>query len=179
MTTHPIFGHDATRRELGSSFARGRLPQVLLLSGEPGVGKQRLALGLAQLVLCERHGPEPCGTCRACRRIDDLTHPDLHWFVPVPRPKATDPDKQVEEVKDAIGEIIAARREVSIYDRPDGLAMHGVASARLMLRTGALTTVEGGRRVFIIGDAERLVPQEANQEAATALLKFLEEPPAN
>jgi len=37
--------------------------------------------------------------------------------------------------------------------------------------------VEGGRRVFILGDAERLVPQESSQEAANALLKVLEEPP--
>lgn len=37
--------------------------------------------------------------------------------------------------------------------------------------------VEGGRRVFIIGDAERLVPQESSQEAANAVLKLLEEPP--
>src|SRR2546429_5349622 len=32
-------------------------------------------------------------------------------------------------------------------------------------------------RSFIIGDAERLVPQRANPEAANALLKALEEPP--
>ena len=31
--------------------------------------------------------------------------------------------------------------------------------------------------MFIIGDAERLVPQESSQEAANALLKLLEEPP--
>ena len=33
------------------------------------------------------------------------------------------------------------------------------------------------RRIFIIGDAERLVAQEASPEAANALLKLLEEPP--
>jgi DNA polymerase III subunit delta' len=32
------------------------------------------------------------------------------------------------------------------------------------------------RQVFIVGDAERLVPQEASEEAANALLKLLEEP---
>ena len=31
--------------------------------------------------------------------------------------------------------------------------------------------------MFIIGDAERLVPQESSQEAANAMLKLLEEPP--
>ena len=53
-----------------------------------------------------------------------------------------------------------------------------MASVRLLHQRAALTSVEGGRRVFIIGDAERLVPQESSQEAANALLKLLEEPPA-
>ena len=34
-------------------------------------------------------------------------------------------------------------------------------------------------QVFIIGDAETLVPQESSQAAANALLKLLEEPPAD
>ena len=34
-----------------------------------------------------------------------------------------------------------------------------------------------GRRVFILGEADRLIAQEASQEAANALLKLLEEPP--
>jgi DNA polymerase-3 subunit delta' len=37
----------------------------------------------------------------------------------------------------------------------------------------------GRRKVFLIGDAERLIPQQANPEAANALLKVLEEPPAD
>jgi DNA polymerase-3 subunit delta' len=58
------------------------------------------------------------------------------------------------------------------------MAIHGMASVRLLRRRAALTPVEGGRRIFIIGDADRLISQEASQEAANALLKLLEEPPA-
>jgi DNA polymerase-3 subunit delta' len=47
----------------------------------------------------------------------------------------------------------------------------------LLQRRAALTSVEGGRRVFIIGEADRLVPQESSPEAANAMLKLLEEPP--
>jgi DNA polymerase-3 subunit delta' len=35
----------------------------------------------------------------------------------------------------------------------------------------------GARKVFVIGGAEKLVPQESSPEAANALLKLLEEPP--
>jgi DNA polymerase-3 subunit delta' len=37
----------------------------------------------------------------------------------------------------------------------------------------------GKWKVFVLGDAERLSPQRANPEAGNALLKVLEEPPAN
>jgi DNA polymerase-3 subunit delta' len=57
------------------------------------------------------------------------------------------------------------------------MAIHGVASARLILRRAALTPVETGPKVFIVGEAERLVPQESSPEAANALLKVIEEPP--
>jgi DNA polymerase III subunit delta' len=142
------------------------------------VGKQRLALWLAQLVLCERPGQEPCRGCRTCRLVESLSHPDLHWFVPIPRPKASDPDKQVEEASQAIAQVMEERRSQPLYLESDGMAIHGIATVRLLQRRAALTSVEGGRRVFIIGEADRLVPQESSQEAANALLKLLEEPPA-
>jgi DNA polymerase-3 subunit delta' len=106
-----------------------------------------------------------------------LAHPDVHWFVPIPRPKAGEPDKQVEEAADLLGEVMAERREQPLWTMPDGMAIHGVASARLMLRRASMKSVEGGPQVFVIGEAERLVPQESSPEAANALLKLLEEPP--
>jgi DNA polymerase-3 subunit delta' len=108
----------------------------------------------------------------------ELRHPDLHWLVPISRPKAGDPEKQVEEAAESIGAVIDERRARPLYGPVDGMASHGVASVRLLQRAASLTAVEGGRRVFIIGDAERLVPQESSPEAANALLKLLEEPPA-
>jgi len=179
MATHSIYGHSELREELARAYRTGRLPSVLLFVGVPGVGKQRLALWLAQLALCAERAATPCGRCRPCRLVLGLAHPDLHWFVPILRPKATEPDKQVEETAQALGEVLEWRRSQPLYSRPDGMAAHTVASARLLLRIAALTTVEGGRRVFIIGEADRLVPQESSPEAANALLKFLEEPPAS
>jgi DNA polymerase-3 subunit delta' len=37
----------------------------------------------------------------------------------------------------------------------------------------------GSRKVFVVGDAEAMVPQESSPEAANAFLKLLEEPPAD
>jgi DNA polymerase-3 subunit delta' len=148
----------------------------LLATGPRGVGKQRLALWLGQLLLCERAGAEPCGTCASCKQVLGLVHPDLHWFVPVPTPKG-DADKQVEEAAAMIEAVMAERRLSPLWAAPDGMSSHTIASARLLQRQASLTSVAGGWRVFIIGGADRLVPQESSPAAANALLKLLEEPP--
>jgi DNA polymerase-3 subunit delta' len=178
MSLPDLVGHGETRHRLATAARSGRLAQVVLVTGPVGVGKQRLALWLAQLVFCERQELEPCGRCRACRLVAGLSHPDLHWFVPIPRPKAGDPDKQVEEAAETLAGSLDERRHQPLYAAPDGMASHPMASVRLLQRRAALTSVEGGRRVFIVGEADRLVPQESSPEAANALLKLLEEPPA-
>jgi DNA polymerase III subunit delta' len=178
VTLTPFVGHEAIRRRLAQAAAVGKLPQVLLLTGTPGVGKQRLALWLAQVALCQQPSLEPCGSCRSCRLVGMLSHPDLHWFVPVPRPKVSDPDKQIEEAAQLLAQALEERRNQPLYIENDAMASHSIATVRLLQRRAGLTSVEGGRRIFILGDAERLVVQEASQEAANALLKLLEEPPA-
>ncbi|OLB67555.1 MAG: hypothetical protein AUI09_03000 [Gemmatimonadetes bacterium 13_2_20CM_2_66_5] len=106
----------------------------------------------------------------------------MHWFVPLELGKrggGIDADKQVELVAEALAEEMAARREQPFYGPPAGLASHPVAAVRLLLRRLAMTPATGTRKVFILGDAERLIPQLGTEVAANALLKALEEPPAD
>jgi DNA polymerase-3 subunit delta' len=105
-----------------------------------------------------------------------LVHPDVHWFVPLLRPKATEPDRQVDEIAEAMAEVLEERRKQPLYQPQEGLAGHFVATARLLQRRAALTPAQGRRKIFLVAEAERLVPQESSPEAANALLKLLEEP---
>src|SRR5882762_1127517 len=179
MPIPPLYGHEGIQHRLVGAIASGRLPQALLLEGPPGVGKQRLALWLAQALVCERAG-EGCGECQQCKLVLNLSHPDVHWFVPLElSKKGGDADKQVELVAEALGEEMAARRQQPLYEPPSGLASHGIAAVRLLLRRLVLTPAMSRRKVFLIGDAERLVPQTGADAAANALLKALEEPPAD
>jgi DNA polymerase-3 subunit delta' len=107
-----------------------------------------------------------------------LAHPDLHWFVPIPRPKG-DADRQADEAEEALSALLDERRAKPLYGPVDGMASHGMASVRLMSRKASLTPVQSRIKVFLVGDAERLVAQESSPEAANALLKLLEEPPAD
>ena len=101
-----LYGHEQLRERLAVSIQSGTLPSSLLLQGPSGVGKQRLALWLAQRLLCDRVNA-PCGSCEACRYIAELAHPDLHWIFPRPRLKDSDPD--LEQVRDDYAEAIAER----------------------------------------------------------------------
>lgn len=186
MPLPPLIGHERVKTRLAGALASAKLPQALLLAGPRGVGKQRVALWLAQLIHCEapRQG-EPCGECRPCRLVLSLQHPDVHWVVPIELGKrggstsSGDADKQVELAAEALAEEMAARREQPLYAPVVGLASHPVASIRLLLKRLALTPAMGKRKVFILGDAERLIPQLGTEVAANALLKALEEPPAD
>jgi len=172
----PVYGHEALRARLAGTLKAGKLPPALLLLGPPGVGKQRLGQWLAAGLLCESGPGAPCGSCHSCRLVNSLQHPDVHWFFPVARPKG-DESKQVEEAEDLLGEAVAARRESPLYGRPDG--MHGIflPLVRLLHRQAMMRPVMGRAKVFLVGDAERLVPQASSPEAANAMLKVLEEPP--
>jgi DNA polymerase III subunit delta' len=167
-----VRGHDRVRAILARALERDRLPPALLFSGPDGVGKKTLALAAAQATLCERApAPEPCGQCRACRRVgaalvperlqsmreeadghpdEDVwrnfrLHPDLvlaeGWRLTRTGRPRTEPEIRVDQVRDLIAEIAAA-------------------------------PFEARRRVFVIDDAHSM-----NDAAQNALLKSLEEPP--
>lgn len=176
MPLHPLYGHVELKERLVGAMAAGRLPPALLFTGAPGIGKQRLGLWLGAGLLCEKGPGTPCGACHACRMSDSLTHPDLNWFFPIPRPKGEE-SKQVEEAEEALAAAMAARRENPLYPRPDGMAGLFLPLVRALHRRAQMRPAMAARKVFLVAEAERLVPQEANPEAANAMLKVLEEPP--
>src|SRR2546430_2818732 len=148
MPIPPLYGHEGIRNRLVGAIASGRLPQALLLEGPRGVGKQRLGLWLAQALVCEhpvngrgREKGEPCGECQPCRLVLNVSHPDVHWFVPVePAKKGADADKQVDLAAEALAEQLAARRERRLGEPPPRLPGRRVPARRLLPRRPAPKT---------------------------------------
>lgn len=174
----PLFGHDALRRRLADSATRSALPASLLIEGRRGIGKQRLALWLGQLLLCTGEGQRPCGKCASCRYSAELVHPDLRWFFPRPRLSSTDPTAQ--EILDDQAEAVGARvADFGLYPPPSGSDAIFVATVRALVQFAAYSPSISTRKVIIVGDAERMVPQEGADQAANAFLKLLEEPPSD
>lgn len=177
MTLHAVIGHEAVRASLSTAFDAGVLPASLLLHGPRGVGKQHLALWLARMTVCDAPDQGPCETCGPCRMALNLEHPDVHWYFPLQRPKSTSRDRLAEALERSRHAELADYRSNAL--RPssvEGLRAIYLASIT-SLRASASKRPTMAGPVFIVGQAEAMVPQEASPEAANALLKLLEEPP--
>ena len=178
MPILPLHGHEALRARLADLADAGALPATILLHGPAGIGKQRVALWLGQRLLCDRTS-RPCGACQHCRLALDLQHPDLRWFFPHERIKG-DNDPPSDEVDERYLADVAERREASgLYARPDGSMAIYKYTAKPLTALAAKSPALAKRKVFVIGDAERMVPQASSPETANAVLKLLEEPAAN
>jgi DNA polymerase-3 subunit delta' len=174
----PLFGHAALKTQLLAANERGALPASLLLQGPRGVGKQRLALWLGQVILCENRDRAPCGACTQCRFSQRLVHPDLHWYFPRPKLKEANPSPQ--EINADLAEAIAERVAASgVYAAPGGDEAIFVDTVRAIVQSAVLSPAMARKKAYIIGDAERMVAQTGADQAANAFLKLLEEPPAD
>ena len=70
--------------------ANQQVPHAILLAGKDGFGGLALALNLSEALLCTTSFRTPpikaiqgCGHCPSCRRVRQLTHPDLHIAFPM------------------------------------------------------------------------------------------------
>ncbi len=176
VTLLPLRGHAVLRARFDDAIRRDALPGSLLLHGPSGVGKQQLALWLGQRLLCIGAEPRPCGSCQHCRYAMAGTHPDIHWYFPRPRPK--DADASPSRIVDDFREAISDRVKTGVYAPPAPEEGIYVATIRAIVHSAALAPAFGARKVYIVGEAERMVLREGAEEAAGSFLKLLEEPPA-
>jgi DNA polymerase-3 subunit delta' len=175
MPLLPLFGHAALQQRLDAMVERGTLPASLLLQGPPGIGKQQLALWLGRRLICAEPG-SPCGACRDCQYLATGNHPDLRWYFPRARMKDAN-DVALEDVARERDEAVADRVQAGgLYARPDGSSGIFAYHTRLLVADAVRTPALAKRKVFVIGDAERMSAQAGADVAANALLKLLEEP---
>ncbi|HTO69898.1 MAG TPA: DNA polymerase III subunit [Myxococcota bacterium] len=139
-------GSDEIRAELARARAADKVHGAYLFEGPAGVGKRDAALWFARLLLCKgapAGALEPCGRCHDCRLL---------------------------AVRDAGPDARPSHPDLH-WVEPDG-AWIKIEAVRALRTALGLVANEGGRRVALIPEADRL-----RAESANALLKTLEEPP--
>ncbi|HLZ60577.1 MAG TPA: hypothetical protein VKR06_26835, partial [Ktedonosporobacter sp.] len=86
-----IIGHRQLLLFFEHTQNSGHLSHAYLLAGPAQVGKRTLALAFAQAMLCtatQTNSPgSPCGTCSACLKALNATHPDLNIIQPLENKK--------------------------------------------------------------------------------------------
>ncbi len=177
MLFSDIIGHDDTKQRLLRAVQTNHLAHALLFDGPTGSANLALALALAQYVNCEdKTDFDACGRCAACVKIQKLVHPDLHMVFPV-----------ANTAKGKTSEAYLADWRTFLLERPyrtlpDWLETTGADNkqgnisaeeARNILQKLALKSYEGAYKIMLIW-----LPELMNVASANALLKVLEEPPA-
>jgi len=154
--TSRLIGQETAEATFLDSHARGRLHHGWLLTGPRGVGKATLAWRIARFLLAM---PEDDGGIFAPPPPQSLDIPDSH---PVAR----------RMVALAEPRLFLLRR--GLNDKETGLSAEiRVDEVRKLRSFLNLSAADGGQRAVIIDSAD-----EMNVQAANAVLKLLEEPPA-
>ncbi|MSQ15187.1 MAG: DNA polymerase III subunit [Dehalococcoidia bacterium] len=142
-----LVGQDTARKTMERAVEHGVISHSYFFAGPKGVGKATAAVEFAAALNC-REGAPPCLDCGSCRRILDGVHPDVLVVGDEGRLRSQDKSRDTE-----IKEL-------------------GIDKTREMQHWAGLLPFEGRFRVFVIVECERL-----SEEAASSLLKVIEEPP--
>lgn len=68
-----VLGHEQIIEKILESFEKGRPGQTNLFVGPSGIGKKKVAMGLAQALLCTE-SKRACGRCPSCFRMNAGSH---------------------------------------------------------------------------------------------------------
>lgn len=184
MSFSSILGQDKTVKRLRALIGSGRVPPALLFHGAPGTGKFLTALEFAKALNCShtahRERPpappppdendlfavaapapapepepepvqthsdtsDPCGACLSCLQAASGAHPDIR--------------------------VVDTAFQAALLDEAESANLK-IDTMRELTRWAQQKPMLSPWKVFIVRDAEALLPQAQN-----ALLKTLEEPP--
>ena len=82
MRISDITGQPKAVKLLQAAIRTGNVSHAYLFGGPAGTGRKQAALAFAQALFCTSGGPDACGECLACRKIEHGNEPDLHLVEP-------------------------------------------------------------------------------------------------
>ena len=205
MQFQSITGQKNTKDQLVQMIQHNRLSHALLFLGKEGSGALQLALAFAQYIVCNKVNgretkanaepslfgePEPqtnsnaqtvndsCGQCAACKKANELIHPDIHFSYPViskkpgDKPISTDFIKEWRQfiVSNPYGNLYDWLQFIGAENKQGNITAH---ECNDIIRKLNLKSFESEYKMLIMWMPEFL-GKEGNK-----LLKLIEEPPPN
>jgi len=159
-----VIGQSRPKMILQRAVKNRHLHHAYFFTGPEGVGKEALAIEFAKLLYCSAGGDDPCDQCTHCRRVGQFNHPDFFYLFPMPKEVSVQEER---EILDRLAE------QPYLRAKPWFNPTIGIDRIRELRRVSVLKPLER-YRIVVIAEADKMTA-----EAANALLKILEEPPAN
>ena len=157
--TEKLFGQDRAEADFLEAFSTGRLHSGWLITGPQGVGKATLAWRMAAFLLSQPlvAADDMFGAPPPPTTLDvSADHPDMALIRSGAHPRLFPLRRSWNEKTDKLNTVIT------------------VDDVRKLKSFFGMSAADGGRRVVIVDAAD-----DMNVNAANAILKLLEEPPAD
>ncbi len=174
MKFSDITGHKSTIESLKDIVDTDRIPHAILLGGQEGIGKMRVARAFVSYLYClNKTNGDSCGKCPACLQNAHHNNPDVHYIFPRTGANSKNTESFLPQwysfldehsymPKEEWARAIEAGNTVPVIYRND---------AAEISRTASLSSFAYRYKTYVIWMPEKMQPQCAN-----ALLKLLEEP---
>lgn len=177
MQFKDIIGQEQVKQQLIQSVNENRVSHAQLFLSPEGAGALPLAIAYAQYLNCENRLPtDSCGNCPSCRKYDKFIHPDLHFSYPFFATKdvkiATDVLNEWRDMllEDPYFNLDIWRSKVSAENKQANI---NIAECHDIIKKLSYKAFEATTKVLIMW-----LPEFLDREG-NALLKIIEEPPAN
>ncbi|NTE05180.1 hypothetical protein G6M26_51340 [Agrobacterium tumefaciens] len=177
MQFKDIIGQERVKQQLVQTVKENRMSHAQLFLSPVGSGAVALAVAYAQYVNCLNKGDhDSCGDCSSCRKYERLIHPDLHFSYPFFASASTKVAVDVLEewrnmfLHDPYFDMDIWRSKLDAANKQANIP---IAECHDIIKKLSYKAFEAETKVLIMWLPEYL------DKAGNALLKLIEEPPAN
>ncbi|MHA6246706.1 DNA polymerase III subunit [Pontibacter sp. CAU 1760] len=175
-----IIGHQETKSLLLKSVQQHHVAHAQLFLGQEGSANLALALAYATYINCEDKRPDDsCGICNSCVKMNKLVHPDFNFVMPVTTTKSVSKDALSSKFMAEWREFVQASPYQGLNEWMQHIGAENKQGniskdeSRQLVKLVSLKAFEGDYKIVVIW-----LPELMHPSAANALLKLLEEPPA-
>ncbi len=177
MQFKEIIGQESLKQQLIQTVVENRVSHAQLFLAAEGSGALPLAIAYAQYINCQDKTPtDSCGHCASCRKYEKYIHPDLHFSYPFFASASVKIAVDVLEewrnmlLEDPYFDLDIWRSKLNAENKQANI---NIAECHDIIKKLSYKAFEAETKVLIMW-----LPEFLDREG-NALLKIIEEPPAN